>query len=68
LLLAGGVVGLADADFAGFAFSVLLFLALAGLLLDSRKAGLNECPTIGPRPTEPAYRDISGRLLTPFFS
>jgi hypothetical protein len=29
LLLAGGVIGFADADFAGLAFSALLFLALA---------------------------------------
>jgi hypothetical protein len=29
LLLAGGVIGLAEADFAGLAFSALLFLALA---------------------------------------
>jgi hypothetical protein len=29
LLLAGGVIGFAEADFAGLAFSALLFLALA---------------------------------------
>jgi hypothetical protein len=29
LVLAGGVIGLAEADFAGLAFSALLFLALA---------------------------------------
>jgi hypothetical protein len=29
LLLAGGVIGLAEANFAGLAFSALLFLALA---------------------------------------
>jgi hypothetical protein len=30
LLLAGGVIGFVEADFAGLAFSALLFLALAG--------------------------------------
>ena len=29
LLLAGGVIGVVEADFAGLAFSALLFLALA---------------------------------------
>jgi hypothetical protein len=29
LLLAGGVIGFAEADFAGLVFSALLFLALA---------------------------------------